>query len=195
MAEVTGDLAYLDKCHGMIQFIRQAQLPSGEVPYVYRDPRWLHFQCFQYQAFLYLDVLEYYRFTGDEQARDVLVRILGFLPRGIAPEGFAYYQCGQKRRTVHYHTGVVAAALATAQELGVPTQDKLANKAFRYLLRQQREDGSVPHSQRDYGVLSDRRAYPRYLAMMLFHLVSSFPGGSAAPVDAAMPHLAREESL
>lgn len=68
--------------------------------------------------------------------------------------------------------------------------DKLANKAFRYLLRQQRGDGSFPHSQRDYGVLSDRRPYPRYLAMMVFHLVTSaqdrqaeLPDNSGNPFD------------
>ena len=64
MADATGDSKYLDRCAGLLHFIRNAQLPSGEVPYIYGDPKWLHFQCFQYQAFLYLDVLAYHRLTG-----------------------------------------------------------------------------------------------------------------------------------
>ena len=100
---------------------------------------------------------------------------------------------------MNYHTGVVAAALATAQELGVPGQNALADKAFRYLLRQQREDGSVPHSQGDYGVLSDRRAYPRYLAMMVFHLVSQSHRGRVAAVknsvDGETSHFGCEGSV
>ncbi len=171
LAEVTGDSTYLAKCEGLLDFLRNAQLSSGELPYVYGNRKRIHFQCFQYQAFLYLDVLEYYQLTGDTRARDVLEGILGFLKSGIAPSGFAYYQCGQKSRTVNYHTGVVAAALASAQQLGIPGYSELAEKAYRYLLLQQRQDGSVPHSRGDYGVLSDRRAYPRYLAMMVFHLL------------------------
>ncbi len=173
MANATGDASYLNRCEGLLHFICNAQLPSGEVPYIYGDSRRVHFQCFQYQAFLYLDVLAYYRSTGNDRARILLAAILGFLKNGVSPEGYAYYQCRQKRRTVNYHTGAVAAALSTATEVGETGYDKLANKAFRYLLRQQRDDGSIPHSQRDYGVLSDHRAYPRYLAMMLFHLVTA----------------------
>ena len=171
MADVTGEQDYLDRCDGLLRFIRMAQLPSGEVPYVH--PSRVHFQCFQYQAFLYLDVLNYYRLTGDENARGVLAGIIRFLQGGISPEGYVYYQCGQKRRTVNYHTGVVAAAFSTAEEVGEMGCMPLAERAFGYMLRQQREDGSIPHSRGDYVVLSDRRSYPRYLAMMIFHLVSA----------------------
>ena len=172
MADITGDASFLDKCDGLLRFIQEAQLVSGEVPYIYGNPQRVHFQCFQYQAFLYLDVLEYYRLTGNWQARSVLIRILGFLERGISPEGFVYYQCGQRHRVVNYHAGAVAAAFASAHEIGVSGQDEFADKAYRCLLRQQCDDGSVPHSRGDYGFLSDRRAYPRYLTMMMFHLLT-----------------------
>lgn len=171
MSDTTGDPTYLEKCDGLLQFIRRAQLPSGEVPYVYGDSRGVHFQCFQYQAFMYLDVREYFRLTGDQRAKDVLVGILGFLKNGISAEGFAYYQCGEKRRTVNYHTCAVASSLASGGQFGVPDCDELAERAFRYLLRQQRPDGSIPHSRGDYYMLRDCRAYPRYLAMMILHLL------------------------
>jgi hypothetical protein len=41
------------------------------------------------------------------------------------------------------------------------------------LVARQREDGSFPHSRADYRILSDRRSYPRNLAMILVHLLAA----------------------
>jgi len=62
-------------------------------------------------------------------------------------------------------------ALHTVSTLGWRGHGPLADRAFRWVLSQQREDGSFPRFSRgDYFVLSDRNEYPRYLAMTLFHL-------------------------
>ena len=50
-----------------------------------------------------------------------------------------------------------------------------AARAYRYVLALQRRDGSFPHSRGDYRLLSDERAYPRYLAMILLHLLQTQP--------------------
>lgn len=171
MADATHDRTHLDRCDGLLNFIREAQLPSGEVPYVYGVPRQTHFQCFQYQAFLYLDLREYFQLTGDERAKEVLVGVLRFLKHGVSPEGVVYYQCGEMRRRVNYHTAAVAAALATGSEFGMPDCETVSEKALRHLLHQQREDGSIPHSRGEYRILCDNTAYPRYLAIIIQHLV------------------------
>src|SRR5258708_25188772 len=52
LADVTGDTSYLDRCAGLINFMRAVQKPSGEFPYAvegedggaYKG----HFQCYQY---------------------------------------------------------------------------------------------------------------------------------------------------
>ena len=50
--------------------------------------------------------------------------------------------------------------------------DPLVSRAYRWVLSNQRPDGRFAyHSRANYGVLSDRRSYPRYLSMMLFHLL------------------------
>lgn len=171
--QVTGDEHYLAKCQGLLDFIKTAQLPSGEVPYVYQSRAMTHFQCFQYQAFLFLDVLEYYKITRDEAALGMLSKLAGFVSTGVSPQGFAYYECGCNYRTVNYHTAVVAAALMEASHLfEVVEYKRLALLAIMYVVRQQLSDGSIPHSQGDYGILCDKRKYPRYLAMMGLHLLT-----------------------
>jgi hypothetical protein len=66
---------------------------------------------------------------------------------------------------------VAAAAFRYSSALGIGDYQGLANRAYRYVLSRQRGNGSFPHSHGDYRVLSDRRSYPRYLAMILYHLL------------------------
>jgi hypothetical protein len=74
----------------------------------------------------------------------------------------------------------VAAALATAARWGFCRDNEPAQRAFRYLVRLQRQDGSFPFSEGDYYVLRDERVYPRALAMMLRHLLVPLGFESAA---------------
>jgi hypothetical protein len=72
---------------------------------------------------------------------------------------------------VNYWTGALAAALREAHELQLGNYLALSERAYRYLLTRQRSDGGFDFSKRTYGFLQDRRSYPRYLAMILCHLL------------------------
>ncbi|NNL87161.1 MAG: hypothetical protein HKP27_15970 [Myxococcales bacterium] len=91
-----------------------------------------------------------------------------------------HYECGVEYRNVTYHAAVVAAALTRAAPLGFSDYSEAATRAFGYVLKQLRPDGSIVYSRGDYRFLSDQRSYPRYLAMILYHLLhpglrSSYP--------------------
>ena len=104
---------------------------------------------------------------------ELVEKLLLFLRLGLADDGHALYECGSRYRAVTYHAAALGAAFSGAGQLGISGYDELSDRAFRYVLNRQRPDGGFPYSQRDYFVLSDKRSYPRYLAMILFHLLSS----------------------
>lgn len=174
LADVTGEQKYLEPVSGLLRFFRSAQLASGEFPYAVEGAvvqRREHFQCYQYNAFLCLDLIRYYELTRDTASLAPVPRVIGFLATGVGPNGHALYACGNPHRAVTYHAAAVGAALAAGATLGVAASD-LADRAFAYVVRRQRPDGGFPHSERDYRLLCDQRSYPRYLAMILFHLLS-----------------------
>ncbi|MEO8391391.1 MAG: hypothetical protein ABI700_00225 [Chloroflexota bacterium] len=177
LGEATGVVVNHEQQRQLIHFMQAAQKPDGEFPYslegdesgVYQG----HFQCYQYNAFQCLDLLRCFELSGDEALFGLAQRVLAFLTTGLAADGHAFYECEMPHRAVTYHTAVVAAAFekATALEIGDYTEP--AARAYRYVLGQQQPDGSFPHSHGDYGLLSDRRSYPRYLAMILYHLLQT----------------------
>jgi len=173
----TGESDYAQPCPAVVDFLLKFQQPSGELPYVVDEPAMLHFQCFQYHAFIYLDTWNYYQMTGDERVVPFLHGVLRFLEGGLDPSGYGYYQCNQRYRTVNYHTAAIATALHTSQSIGLSDEQvdhyrRRAAVGFDYLLKRQLADGSFPHSRGDYHIICDHRRYPRYLAMMLYHLLS-----------------------
>ena len=175
LSDATGDRAYLAESAGLFTFLERAQKPTGEFPYAIRGvgnekPR-PHFQCPQYNAFQCLGLLRYEELIGDGRARRIAVRVLDFLRTGQAEDGHAYYECGNRYREVTYHGAALGAAFARAGELGIGGYEEAASRAFRYVLGQQRADGGFEYSRRDYRLLSDRRSYPRYLAMILYHML------------------------
>ena len=184
LADATRDSSYLNPCAGLIAFMQRAQKSSGEFPYslgaaVAEDRP--HFQCYQYNAFQCLDLMAYYEMTGDPVAASLFLRTLKFLAAGLAADGHAPYDCGESRRRVTYHTAVLAAAFDEASRHGIGDYGALSARAFNYLLQLQHSGGGFAYSRRDYGILEDRRSYPRYLAMILYHLL----GGAAADQSAA----------
>lgn len=158
----------------LVRLLRCAQSAGGEIAYqIAGDGRPLrpHFQCFQYNAFILMDLFEYFELTEDEEAYDLLIGLRRFLQQGVGRDGRAFYACADRTRAVTYHAAALAAALATASTLdGAGVDDALRERLTRFVFDRQRSDGSFPHSTGEYAVLSDRRAYPRYLAMILFHL-------------------------
>ncbi len=176
LAEVTGDERHLQPAAGLVRFMAAAQLDSGEFPYTVQGTSGrvgrTHFQCFQYNAFQCLDLMRYRDLTGDDSVLPLVRGVLAFLRGGLDASGRAHYQCDNHRTSVAYHTAVMAAAFKQAAAGGIDGYEGLSNRAYSHLLGLQRRDGSFGHSRGDYGFLSDRRSYPRYLAMILYHLLS-----------------------
>lgn len=182
LADVTGKATYLQPCAGLLTFVRRAQQPTGEMPYTVEDnagrtPR-PHFQCCQYNAFQCLGLMRYHQLTNDPAPLPIISGVLQFLRTGLAADGHALYQCGNQHRSVTYHAAALGAALAQAGELGIHGYADLSDRAFSHVLRMQRPDGGCIYSRGDYHLLSDRRSYPRHLAMILYHLLLRLSAGA-----------------
>lgn len=179
LAEATQDQRYLEPANGILNFLLPLQQENGEIPYLVEDrsskPTRPHFQCYQYNAFELLNLARYYELTADERVLPLIMAQARFLSGGLADDGHAYYDCDKEKRRITYHTTAVAAALHQASQLGLSTCKPLAQKAFYYILNQQLPQGNFIHSQYDYGFLTDRRSYPRYQAMMLYHWLHLSP--------------------
>lgn len=181
LQKATNDSRYLQPAEELLNFLSAVQQPNGEFPYTVegsalRTPR-LHFQCYQYNAFQCLDLLRYYEISRNETIVPLITRTAAFLSNGIAPDGHALYECGNTYRRVTYHTAAVAAALVQAGLINGIDYSAVAQRAYAYVLAQQNTHGSFAHSRGDYHVLSDHRSYPRYLSMILYHLL--LPGSRA----------------
>lgn len=172
----------------LFNFLELTQQSNGEFPYELNNPRMQHFQCFQYHGFLLLDMLDYFEVSGDERAVPIMQGLARFLVTGVTAAGDVLYQCGVAHRHVNYHAAVTMAALqqfwlqcpadcdpGLSQQIAGCVQ-----RIERQLIGRQRADGSLPHSRGDYRLLSDQRAYPRYLAMMLLHFLLTRPVAASA---------------
>jgi hypothetical protein len=180
----TGQVSYLRHCRGLMKFLRHAQCSTGEFPYAIEGKSSgkcrQHFQCYQYNAFQCLDLMRYYELTKDPAALPLIERTLSFLRHGLAEDGHAFFDCSNRYREVTYHTAVLAQAFARARQAGIESYDFLADRAYAYLLASQRSDGGFAFSRGDYFLFSDRRSYPRNLAMILCHLL---PVAATSPVQ------------
>jgi hypothetical protein len=175
LARATNNKTYAEDCPKLLNFIAEVQRPTGELPYAVAsgadDRDRSHFQCYQYNAFQILDLLEFHQVVGDSVSLRIASRALEFLRDGVQNDGHARYDCRNYRRRVMYHTAVVAAAFAKATQLGLAHCRSIAALTCTYMLGAQLQNGSFWYSRGDYGILRDSRSYPRYLAMILFHLL------------------------
>ena len=169
LTDATGDRKWLETSDAQIRFLEHAQLPSGELPY--RWPDRTHLYCFQYNSFEFLDLAEAHELTGDPRLLGILERLAGFLSAGTTADGACRRDCFRDRPEVNYWTLALAVALDRALSLGFDGMERSALSALRRVLDRQREDGGFDFSSGEYGFLSDRRSYPRYLAMMTKHLL------------------------
>ncbi|GAJ16445.1 unnamed protein product, partial [marine sediment metagenome] len=95
----------------------------------------------------------------------LLKGIASFLCRGITESGAARYDCHGEKPEVPYYTAAVAAALSRATVLELGDFRVLADRAYGRLLSLQRRDGGFEFFSRgNYGLLADRRSYPRPLS-------------------------------
>ena len=176
LAAATNDDQYIAPCHSMVAWLRKVQLETGELPYALegsgrRGHR--HFLCYQYNAFEFLDLVQYHSITEDQTVWPILEGMAVFLSQGISDSGAARYDCYREKPEVSYYTTAVAAALSQATVLGLGDFRALVDRAYRRVLSLQRTDGGFEFFSRgSYGLLADRRSYPRNLSMILCHLLS-----------------------
>lgn len=187
--EVTNDPSYLESCEKMVAWLKHVQLPSGELPYALGrtpDKDKTHFLCFQYNAFEFMDLVHYYKITKHESIWPVIESLSRFLSSGLTIDGQARFDCNHENPDVPYYGIAIARALSQATDLELGDYRAIAKTGFAHALTCQREDGGLRyHSQRNYGFLADRRSYPRYLSMILHHLLLECDNGQVAAADMA----------
>lgn len=175
LAQATEDDAYLELAAPLITWLQAVQVGSGELPYSLGksgDADRLHFLCHQYNAFEFMDLVKYHEMTADGSVLPTMDSLAGFLAHGFTGDGFARYDCNNDRIEVIYYSAALAQALRQATALGFGDYGAIVERAYRRVLAHQRADGSFPfHSRANYRFLTDRRSYPRYLSMILYHLV------------------------
>ena len=98
--------------------------------------RRVHFQCYQYNAFLCLDLIRHYELTRDTDSLALVPRLLDFLATGVAPNGHAFYACGNVHRAVTYHASAVGAALLCERQRWACTAYDAADRRVRVCDRQ-----------------------------------------------------------
>lgn len=174
LAQLAGDDSYLEPAGPMLEWLVEVQRPDGELPYEVgsdRESGRLHFLCYQYNAFEFMDLVHYHRITDDDRVRPVMERLVGYLSAGLN-DGVARFQCSERGPEVLYYNAAVAQALSQATDLGLADDRESVDRTYRRVLALQRPDGGFRfHSQNNYRFLSDRRSYPRYLSMTLHHLL------------------------
>ncbi len=174
-AQATGEESFLEKVPRMLDFLEAVMQPSGELPYELAGPHesrtQMHYLCFQYNAFQCMKLAWYAKQHDDARARALAVRLADYLATGVLDSGAVRASCMSVQPEVLYYADAVGMALRTVSAYGWADHHKAADRTFRFVLSHQRGDGGLDYFSRgDYGLLSDRNEYPRYLAMSLYHL-------------------------
>ena len=185
----TGEPEYLgDYCTKMINFLVRCQFASGELPYSVAGesyPGRDHYQCFQYNSFEFMDLVEYRRLTGDNRVVPLMRRLAEFLSHGLTKEDNIRADCFSDWPVRHYCTAAISAALTRATQEGLGDYSETAARGFAKLMSWQRKDGGFDFSVRDYGMFADRRSYPRVMCMILRHLLIGSELGASKPGEVA----------
>jgi hypothetical protein len=178
LAETAGDERYLEHCAGMVAWLRQVQLETGELPYAVAGPvepqkrARIHYLCGQFNAFQLIDLATYYRSTGDDGVLPVIANLGRFVASGITESGALRYDCHHLAPEVPYYTMAAATALSVATQMNLGQYSDLSERVYERVLSLQKPAGDFAFfSRRSCGVLSDRCSYPCYLSMTLLHLL------------------------
>jgi hypothetical protein len=180
LSKAMGEERFAEHVTGLIDFLAECQLDTGELPYVVGSEQGagrVHYLCFQYNAFQFLDLAEYHEVTTDECVLPIMRKLAEFLSQGITVHGDARHDCESNWPRMHYFTAAVTAALSCADYLGLGDYSATAARGCERVYALQRSDGGYDYSLGDYGFLSDRRSYPRNQAMILRHLLICAQGG------------------
>ncbi len=167
--DVTKDKIFLEYTEPMIRFLQYSQLNTGMFPYAFKVRK--HLLCYQYNSFEFLDLAYYFDLTQDERIKQILRRLTKFLSAGFTSHWSSKYDFFKDDPEVNYYTAVLATALHKATQLQLGQFEEISKKGYEHLLTQQNKDGSFYFSRRNYKILKDTRSYPRYLAMILNHLL------------------------
>ena len=203
--KATGDARFVEHVDAMLDFLANAQLPTGELPYIVEGPHEkgrIHYLCYQYNAFQFLKLAWAAALRSDPRTRRILSALAGFLAKGVTKAGASAADCFHAKPETDYFTAVLAAALREAQKLPIADcrlpiladrQSSIVNpqsearerseRCYARLLRRQRPDGSFAYTTGDYGFLRDGRSYPRPQVMTLFHLLYPVCGNGFEIVD------------
>ena len=171
---ITNNQKYLKYSKEMIKFLTYSQKDSGELPYAFQTPDIEgrdHFLCYQYNCFQFLDLAHYWELTKDDDVYEILKKLIRFVSTGLHSKGHSKYNCYKSYPEVTYYTAVMGAAFLKATEIGLGDFSEYEDRAYSHVLERQNETGGFIHSSRNYGILSDKRSYPRYLVMILKHLL------------------------
>lgn len=184
LANAAEDEHYLEFCPPMVNWLTHVQLPSGELPYALGnipEKDRTHFLCFQYNSFEFMDLVNYHRLTGDNSVLPMNGRLAMYLSTGLTESGACRFDCNNSTPEVNYYTVALARALSQARQVGINIDASLYERSYQHAMSQQRPDGGFRFFSRfNYGVLSDRRSYPRNLSMMLYQLLCESKSQPAA---------------
>ncbi|MGH9770694.1 MAG: hypothetical protein ACRD4Q_03190 [Candidatus Acidiferrales bacterium] len=170
----TGEQRYREHVDEMLGFLADVQLPSGELPYIVEssfERGREHYLCFQYNAFQFMKLAWCARLDPSSGAQKLLPGLARFLQKGVTERGASAADCAHRLPEVDYYTAALAAALHEAARSGFSEAQAMSERCYARVLARQRQDGGFNYSEGDYGLLSDRRSYPRAQAMTLFHLL------------------------
>lgn len=138
--KATGDSKHLESCEKMVNWLGHVQLPSGELPYALGktpDKDKIHFLCFQYNAFEFIDLVYYHKITGDPEIWPVIERLATYLATGLTDQGKARFDCLYETPDVPYYSIAIARALSVATDLGLGNFRSQAEQGFQQVLSQQ----------------------------------------------------------
>jgi len=158
----------------MIRFLQYALRENGEFPYAMGTdaiPGREHFLCFQYNCFQFLDLVRYWELTKNEDIYEILSKQIAFIKGGQCADGHSKYNCYKSFPEVTYYSAVMGAAFLKGTEIGLGNFENEAAAAFSFVHKKQNNQGGFPYSRKNYGLFSDKRSYPRYLVMILKHLL------------------------
>lgn len=167
-------LAFDDK---LIPFLEYCQKPNGELVYEVKRE---HYLCYHYNAFEFIDLANYYNLTHSLRVKAILEKLARFLASGVTEKGSVKYECSKTFPEHILFSSVVGAALVYASTIGFDKYKKHILLIYRYLLENQRYDGSFFYSRRDavylktpiqWGFLSDKNLYPGMLSYLLNHFL------------------------
>ena len=163
-----------EEINKLAHFLACCQLNSGELPYQLRNKSSkgrTHYQCFQYNAFEFLDLCDTIDVLELNALPSVIYGLAKFISVGVKKNGSCRFSCYKDSPQVTYHASAVGAALHEATKRDLGNYSELSSRCCNYVLSKQLKDGSMPWSENEYGILKDARRYPRNLLMTLDHLL------------------------